>query len=128
MPGAMPEARKEAKMNPQGFPLRADNGNVATPEKAFGAHLYLVPDASPIPVNGKVTGARPPRRLPNKALRSREHLTPPEVDLLIEAAGRVGRHGHRDSTIIMIAYRHGFRVSELVALRWDMVDLKGGLL
>jgi integrase len=28
----------------------------------------------------------------------------------------------------MLAYRHGLRVSELVAVRWDMIDLKQGLL
>ena len=28
----------------------------------------------------------------------------------------------------MLAYRHGLRVSELVALRWDQVDLKAGAL
>ena len=27
----------------------------------------------------------------------------------------------------MLTYRHGLRVSELIALRWDMVDLKQGL-
>jgi type 1 fimbriae regulatory protein FimB/type 1 fimbriae regulatory protein FimE len=59
---------------------------------------------------------------------SREHLTPQEVEKLIRAAGRVGRHGHRDATLILIAYRHGLRVSELVALRWDQVDLEQGLL
>jgi type 1 fimbriae regulatory protein FimB/type 1 fimbriae regulatory protein FimE len=81
-----------------------------------------------MPVNGKVSIARPPRRLPNKATRTREHLTPAEVDSLMEAAGKVGRHGHRDATLILLAYRHGFRVSELVALRWDQLDLKAGLL
>lgn len=75
-------------------------------------------------VNGKV----PPRRLPNKARRSREHLTPDEVDRLIAAAARIGRYGHRDATLILVAYRHGLRVSELVALRWDQVDLKQGML
>lgn len=39
----------------------------------------------------------------------------------------VARHGHRDATLIMLAYRHGFRISELVALRWDEVDLKAGV-
>jgi len=46
----------------------------------------------------------------------------------MDAARSLGRHGHRDSTLILIAFRHGLRVSELVALRWDMVDLKQGLL
>ena len=74
--------------------------------------------------NGKV----PPLRRPNKDLRSREYLTADEVDRLMVAARSVGRHGHRDSTLILVAFRHGLRVSELVALRWDMVDLKQGLM
>ncbi len=78
----------------------------------------------PIPLNGKV----PPPRRKNSEVRSREHLTFDEVDRLISAARSVGRHGQRDATLILMAYRHGLRVSELVALRWDMVDLKQGLL
>jgi len=69
-----------------------------------------------------------PLRLKNADYRSREYLTEQEVDQLIDAAGRVGRHGHRDSTLIMLAYRHGLRVTELVSLRWDQVDLKQGLM
>lgn len=72
--------------------------------------------------------ARPPRRPRNVDVRSREYLTPDEVERLITAAHDVGRHGHRDATLILIAYRHGLRVSELVSLRWDQVDLKQGLL
>lgn len=75
--------------------------------------------------NGKVD---PPTRRHNRDRRSREHLLPDEVDRLIAAAGRLGRHRHRDATLILLAYRHALRVSELVALRWDQVDLKQGLL
>jgi len=75
-------------------------------------------------LNGKV----PPPRRKNSEVRSREHLTPDEVEQLINAAKSVGRHRHRDATLILMAFRHGLRVSELVALRWDMVDLKQGLL
>ena len=67
-----------------------------------------------------------PRRPKNGELRSREFLTPDEVEALGQAAGRVGRHRHRDRTMILLAYRHGLRVSELVALRWDQVDLRQG--
>ena len=80
--------------------------------------------AAPNIENGKV----PPPRRKNSEVRSREHLTPDEVEQLINAAKSVGRHKHRDATLILMAYRHGLRVSELVALRWDMVDLKQGLL
>ncbi len=80
---------------------------------------------APSTVNGKVT---PPRRVENKARRSREHLTPSEMDKLIAAAGKNGRHAHRDQTLLLLAYRHGLRVGELVALRWEQADLKQGLL
>ena len=60
--------------------------------------------------------------------RGREYLTPQEIDQVIAAAGRIARHGHRDATMILVAYRHSLRVSELVALRWDQVDLKNGRL
>lgn len=69
-----------------------------------------------------------PVRPKNKDVRSREYLTPEEVDQLITAARKIGRHGHRDATLILIAYRHGLRVSELVSLRWDQVDLGKGQL
>jgi len=66
------------------------------------------------------------RRRPNAAYRVREHLLPKEVDQLIQSARRQGRHGHRDATMILIAYRHGLRPVELTTLRWDQVDLNGG--
>jgi integrase len=67
-----------------------------------------------------------PVRLPNSKLRSREYLTPSEVKALITAAGRRGRYGQRDACLLLLAYRHGLRVSEVVNLRWDQVDLKAG--
>ncbi len=57
-------------------------------------------------------------------VRSREHLLPNEVEAMIKAAKSHGRHGYRDSTLILLCYRHGLRVSELVPLKWDQVDLK----
>lgn len=81
---------------------------------------------------GKVTKKQmnflPPHKPRNIDRRSREHLSSKEVDQLINAARRVGRHGYRDATMILMAYRHGLRVSELVSLRWTQVDLKEGLL
>jgi type 1 fimbriae regulatory protein FimB/type 1 fimbriae regulatory protein FimE len=58
-------------------------------------------------------------RLPNAAYRKREHLT--ETEKLIEAAKR-NRHGHRDATMILVAYRHGLRASEICELSWDAID------
>lgn len=70
----------------------------------------------------------PPRKRPNTYWRSRAYLTATEVESLIRMAKRLGRHGHRDATMIQLAYRHGLRVAELIALRWDQVDLRNGLL
>jgi type 1 fimbriae regulatory protein FimB/type 1 fimbriae regulatory protein FimE len=70
----------------------------------------------------------PPRRVPNSTVRSREYLTKAEVESLISAAAAVGRHGHRNASLILIVYRHGLRVSELVSLRWDQVDLDEAIL
>ena len=68
------------------------------------------------PFSGKsgpaMTKTAPPRKRPNAASRSREYLTPSEVDRLREAAAKQGRHGTRDATMILLAYRHGLRVSE----------------
>lgn len=64
----------------------------------------------------------PPQKIPNYQKRSREHLFPQEVSVMIQAAKKTGRHGLRDSTLILIAYRHGLRVSELVSLQWEQID------
>jgi type 1 fimbriae regulatory protein FimE len=69
----------------------------------------------------------PPRRTKNLDRRTREYLTPAEVEKLLQASSKVGRHGARDRTLILLAYRHGLRVSELVTMRWEQIDLKAGL-
>jgi type 1 fimbriae regulatory protein FimE len=67
-----------------------------------------------------------PRRRPNAELRPREYLTEKEVEQLIEAARKHGRHGHRDATAILLTYRYGLRATELCELTWDMIELDGG--
>jgi integrase len=78
---------------------------------------------SPAIVNRTVT----PRRRPNAELRTREHLTDREVARLIEAA-KQNRYGHRDATMVLLAYRHGLRASELCDLRWDQLDFNRAVL
>ena len=65
-----------------------------------------------------------PTRPKNLDVRSREHLTEGEVTALMKAAGNMGRHLHRDKTLILITFRHGLRVSEAIDLKWDQVDFK----
>ena len=70
----------------------------------------------------------PPRKPKNHERRSREYLSAFEVDHLIQSAKQLGRYGQRDATMILMAYRHALRVSELIALRWSQIDLKQGLI
>ena len=79
------------------------------------------------PFSAKLSN-QPPKKPKNKDQRVREYLTQTEVDRLRKAARSSGRHGHRDDTLILILFRHGLRVSEAMALRWEQVDLQQGLL
>jgi integrase len=93
---------------------------------AATAHLTLVAsDNEKFTVQSRP--ARLPRRKPNAEYRSREHLTEHEVERLIEAV-KGNRWGHRDATMVLIAFRHGLRASELVDLHWDQIDLERALL
>jgi integrase len=87
-------------------------------------HLALV---GPSTVYGTVDPKGPPKRRRNAEVRSREYLTDAEINRLIAAAGD-NRNGHRDATMVLVAYRHGLRASELVSLRWDAVDFNHGRL
>jgi len=59
----------------------------------------------PNTVNGKV----PSRRPKNTDVRAREYLTEKEVNALIEAARRTGRHRHRDAGIRFPLHPHMLR-------------------
>jgi integrase len=50
-------------------------------------------------------------------------LTEDEVERLMEAA-KGNRWGHRDATMVLVAYRHGLRASEVADLRWDQIDFR----
>ena len=78
---------------------------------------------SPTIVNRTVT----PLRRKNADLRTREYLTEAEVEKLMDAASS-NRQGHRDATMILLAFRHGLRASELVDLRWEQIDYAGSRL
>jgi integrase len=80
------------------------------------SHLRVV---TPATVKRTVT----PRRRRNGGLRTREYLTEAEVERLMKAATG-NRHGHRDATMVLVAYRHGLRAAEVVDLRWGQVDFK----
>lgn len=54
--------------------------------------------------------------------RAKNYLAPNEVAKLLDAA-KTGRHGVRDHLLLLMTYRHGLRVSEVVGLRRDELDL-----
>jgi len=79
----------------------------------MAAHLRVI---EPSNVNRSV-----PVRPANADLRQREYLTPDEVEKLTKAA-RDGRYGQRDATLILVAYRHGLRATEICDLEWSQVE------
>jgi integrase len=52
----------------------------------------------------------------------REYLTEAEIDKLVAAAGD-SRNPIRDRLLVLMAFRHALRVSELVGLRWQQIHL-----
>jgi integrase len=59
---------------------------------------------------------------------ARRYLTEREVEKLMDTARKHSRRGHRDATMILVAYRHGLRASEVCDLQWQQVELDQGRL
>jgi len=86
---------------------------------------------TPSTVNGTVENTvrkKPPKRRKNTELRPREFLIEAEVDTLHKEARKRGRYGVRDAVMILLAYRHALRVSELCALRWAQIDFDAAMI
>src|SRR6516165_4242640 len=66
----------------------------------------------------KAIGAAAPTIVNSTVARTREYLTNSEVETLMAVARKSSRYGHRDATMILIAYRHGLRASEVCDLQW----------
>jgi type 1 fimbriae regulatory protein FimB/type 1 fimbriae regulatory protein FimE len=62
-------------------------------------------------------------RQANEAYRTREYLTEAEIERLLKAAGK-SRNPVRDRLLILLAFRHALRVSELVDVKVEQIDLK----
>src|SRR5215831_13779018 len=69
-----------------------------------------------------------PNIVNTSVVRTRRYLTGREVEKLMEAARKHGRYGHRDATMILLAYRHGLRASELCDLQWHQIEINTGRL
>jgi integrase len=73
------------------------------------------------------------KALPQEVLSSTENFTDKrryllehEVERLMDTARKHSRRGHRDATMILTAYRHGMRASEVCGLEWHQVELDAG--
>jgi type 1 fimbriae regulatory protein FimB/type 1 fimbriae regulatory protein FimE len=60
--------------------------------------------------------------------QARRYLTEREIERLMDTARKHSRHGHRDATMILVAYRHGLRASEVCDLQWHQIELSEGRL
>src|ERR1700681_1841641 len=58
--------------------------------------------------------------------RLRDYLTRDEVALLLCSAKKSPRHAARNHAMILLAYRHGLRASEVTGLRWSDLDFSTG--
>jgi integrase len=63
----------------------------------------------------------------HKNVRTREHLTPGEIEALLELPGATDTVT-ATATMILLTYRHGLRAAEVCDLRWDQVDFNGAVL
>jgi integrase len=93
----------------------ADSSKVSSGDGGFSLDSQAGGDAAPTIVNSTVA-------------RTRGYLTASEVEALMAVARKSSRWGHRDATMILIAYRHGLRASEVCDLQWHQVELATGRL
>ena len=63
-------------------------------------------------------------RTANDKLRGRRHLMPAEIEQLCQVIRKRSRYPDRDELMVWMAFHHGLRVSELVNLKWQHVNLK----
>lgn len=127
MNATLQTAAMDSKPECNPIPENAPKWESSPAKDAQNNRIIALPIPSPN-TRKRESSKKPPRRRRNSEVRTREYLTEPEVEKLITAAGKVGRHAHRDSTMLLLAFRHALRVSELVSLRWDQIELGQGLL
>jgi len=87
----------------------------------------MKPNLKLVPLTSENRAVNVPRRLTNDKYRSREYLTETEIEQLIEAA-KTNRNGHRDATMLLVAYRHGLRAAEVCGLEWSQIDFDSATL
>jgi integrase len=89
--------------------------------------IYTVGDAQAQFIRVKSTSKKRTPNIVNLTVK-RRYLTEREVERLMDCARKHGRYGHRDATMILVAYRHGLRASEVCDLQWQQIELSEGRL
>ena len=86
--------------------------------------MFLVSlNGAEFPMRNQRRNASPPNTV-NCTVR--KYLTAREIEKLMDYARKHSRYGHRDSTMILVTYRHGLRASEVCDLQWHQVELDQG--
>src|SRR5262245_37961087 len=88
---------------------------------------YPVVDAKAKFIRMKSTSKKRTSSIVNLTVK-RRYLTERVVERLMDYARKHGRYGHRDATMILVAYRHGLRASEVCDLQWQQIELSEGRL
>lgn len=110
-------------------PRMPDDGTESAALPASSEVNKTAQGEAPITENATVEKGKkrkPPKRRKNSDLRPREYLTEEEVEALMKEAKKTRRNPTRDATMILVAYRHGLRVSELCNLTWRQIDFDEG--
>src|SRR5262249_24490964 len=87
----------------------------------------IVEQPQPRFIRMKSTSKKRPPSIVNLTVK-RRYLTQREIERLMDCARKHGRYGHRDATMILVAYRHGLRASEVCDLQWQQIELSEGRL
>src|SRR5262245_24747952 len=88
---------------------------------------YIVGDAKARFIRMKSTSKKRTPSIVNVTVK-RRYLTQREIEPLMDCARKHGRYGHRDATMILVAFRHGLRASEVCDLQWQQLELSEGRL
>ena len=95
------------------------------------ANSYSVVSIDQTHFDNRLSGSRIGRKGFKKKLYShttshttKDTLSSRQVDRLIKAAMHSPRNGSRDAALILLAHRHGFKVSELINLKWEHIDFE----
>lgn len=86
----------------------------------FGRHE----STETLKVDGKVNRSR----AQNDQLRGKRYLSSSEVEQICKVIRKDSRYSDRDELMVLIAFHHGLRISELVNIKWQHIDLEAGQL